>query len=172
MSTTQPGGALERVAARDFGCASTECPYLHAQARQDGVRRVGQTFVAVEPDAEAPKPVAGYFTLTASSVELERRPLEARHVLPRYPQVPVALIGRLAVASDRQGRGIGAFLLVDAMRRILQASHEIGISMIVVVALDKDAARFYMRYGFVGLPATPQRLFLPLAVFEREFTTR
>ena len=168
---TEPLGRDHDRAAFRCGRPSLD-RYLQAQARQDGVRRVGQTFVAVETGAEAPKPVVGYYTLIASSVELAELPPEQRRVLPRYPHVPVGLIGRLAVASARQGRRIGEFLLMDAMRRVLEVSEQMGICMIVVDALDDDAARFYARYGFVGLPATPNRLFLPLAVFEREFSKR
>jgi predicted N-acetyltransferase YhbS len=76
------------------------------------------------------------------------------------------LIGRLAVATDRQGQRLGAVLLADALRRALASAETVGSSMIVVDALDDGAASFYAAHGFVRLPES-LRLVLPMRIVER-----
>jgi N-acetylglutamate synthase-like GNAT family acetyltransferase len=59
------------------------------------------------------------------------------------------LLARVAVASAWQTRAIGAGLLIDAMRRTLQAADIAGIRAFVVQAKDDVARAFYEHYGFV-----------------------
>ena len=77
--------------------------------------------------------------------------------------VPVILIGRLAIDSRFQGRGIGADLLRDAVLRTLQAAEIAGIRAILVNAISADAKRFYEKYGFIASPANPQTLMITVA---------
>ena len=80
--------------------------------------------------------------------------------LPRYPVVPAALLGRLAVARSHQGRGLGGVLLADALKRSARA--ELGVFAMVVDAKDEAARRFYEHHGFTVLPGASRRLFLPI----------
>jgi len=70
--------------------------------------------------------------------------------------VPVILIGRLAIDSRFQGRGIGADLLSDAVLRTLQAAEIAGIRAILVSAISESAKRFYEKFGFISSPANPR----------------
>ena len=90
--------------------------------------------------------------------------------LPRYP-MPVALIGRLAVDRRAQGRRLGEKLLVDALRRVVDASGLLGCIGVVVDAKDESAERFYTNYGFVvvGSQSWPRRMFLPLVAAKAAF---
>ncbi len=83
-----------------------------------------------------------------------------KHV-PRYPLVSATLIGRLAIAKDRQGQRLGVVLLADALWRAFESASTVGSSMIVGDALDEAAAGFYAAYGFVRLPDS-LRLVLPM----------
>jgi len=74
--------------------------------------------------------------------------------------VPVVLIGRLAIDSRFQGRGIGADLFRDAVLRTLQAAEVFGIRAILVSAISEGAKRFYEKYGFISSPANPQTLMI------------
>ncbi|WP_246206801.1 GNAT family N-acetyltransferase [Methylocystis heyeri] len=56
---------------------------------------------------------------------------------------------RLAVHSDRQGRRIGAGLLLDALTRTPQAADIGGIRALAVHAKDEAAASLYRHFGFV-----------------------
>ena len=77
--------------------------------------------------------------------------------------VPVILIGRLAIDTRFQGRGIGADLLRDAILRTLQAAEIAGIRAILVNAISENAKRFYEKYGFISSPANPQTLMITVA---------
>ena len=117
--------------------------------------------------------IRGYFTLSMCSVELVGLPVEVARELGRYPQVPSVLIGRLAVARDKQRLGLGRRLLAEALLRVRALSRDAGCAMVLVDALDERAAQFYMKAGFVMLAADgdestwPRRLVLPLAWLER-----
>ena len=82
--------------------------------------------------------------------------------LPRL-DVPVVLIGKLAVDRSVQGQGLGALLLVDALRRSLQISEQVGIGAVEVDAIDDAARNFYLKFGFRSLLDDPRHPFLTMA---------
>jgi ribosomal protein S18 acetylase RimI-like enzyme len=131
--------------------------YFREQASQDIKRRIATCFVAVGRDAQA---VAGYYTLTATSIVLSAFSPEIVKKLPRYRVVPAVLLGRLAVSRHYQGRGLGGVLLADALKRTSRA--EFGVFAMVVDAKDRAAQRFYEHYGFTLLPGEARRLCLPI----------
>jgi GNAT superfamily N-acetyltransferase len=137
--------------------------YIRRYAAQDVRRNVARVFLAT-PEND-PQRLAGFFTLSAGSVNCLDLPESLARKLPRYP-VPVALIGRLAVAGEFQGRGLGAILLADACRKVAQASAVLAVAGIVVDAKDAGAASFYRHFGFLTLPGDPTRLLLPATVFQ------
>lgn len=113
--------------------------------------------------------IGGYYTLSATSVRLTDLPIDTARRLPRYPQLPAFLLGRLAVDQRYQSQGWGRFLLVDALGRCIRS--EIPGFAIVVDAIDENACRFYQRESFLALPHTPNRLFRrisDLAALERD----
>lgn len=154
----EPLGAHHDRLAFDCGIAALNL-YLQRQASQDLRRRVAQPFVAVEP--ASPTAILGYYSLSATSIDRADLPPEAAKRLPHYP-VPAAILGRLAVDRGAQGRGLGEFLLFDALHRVLRASASLAVHALIVDAKDEAATRFYARYGFRALPLAPLRLFLPL----------
>ena len=142
-----------------FSCGTAALDrYFREQAGQDIRRRLGNCFVAVHGEAGA---VAAYYTLAASSIPLDALPKEETRRLPHYPVLPATLIGRLAVDRRYQGYGLGSALIVDAMRRSIQAAP--ASFMLLVDAKDQNAAAFYRRHGFLALASRPQSLFLPMA---------
>ena len=88
--------------------------YLQKQATQDIRRRVSACYVALE---EMGSRIAGYYTLAAGSVPLTDLPEPLAKRLPRYPSVPVARLGRLAVDQTYRSRKLGSALLWDAGMR-------------------------------------------------------
>jgi predicted GNAT family N-acyltransferase len=135
--------------------------YLKQQARQDADKRVAAPFVAVNPPDTR---VLGYYTLSASVLTLTDLPDELTSKLPRYPQLPVTLLGRLAVDQSARGRRLGEHLLLDALHRSLTHADQIAAMAVVVDAKDENAASFYRHYGFIPLQAQPKRLFVPMRV--------
>jgi GNAT superfamily N-acetyltransferase len=141
--------------------------YLRERANQDFKRYVATPFVLYDLDAAR---VAGYYTLAATSINLADLPAAMQKKLPRYPLVPAILLGRLAVDERYQGQGLGAFLLVDALRRSL--ANEIAATAVVVEAKDETARAFYQYHSFVLLAAQPLRLYLPMTLIARQFSSR
>ena len=139
--------------------------YLHKQAGQDLKKRVAVPFV-ITPDGTT---IAGYYTLSQYSVQLDEIPAEVAKKLPKYPIVPATLLGRLAVSVAFRGRGHGATLLMDALYRTLQHSREVASAGVIVDAKDAAAVAFYTKYGFLELPRIERRLFLPMGTVEHLF---
>lgn len=133
--------------------------YLKTQATQDMRRKANAVFVLVATGS--PGTIAGYFTLCACGLAPGAVPEAAIKHLPRYPQVSATLIGRLAVSENLQGRGLGAVLLAQALRKSYENSAVVGSTMVVVDAIDERAARFYRAHGFIPLPES-MRLVLPM----------
>ena len=141
--------------------------YFREQASQDIKRRIATCFVAIKITDQN---VVGYYTLSATSVALNAFSPQIIKRLPRYPVVPAALLGRLAVARDYQGQGLGGILLADALKRTAPA--EIGVFAMVVDAKDDAAQRFYEHYGFTLLPGEARRLCLPITAALQRLAAR
>ena len=143
-----------------FSCGAESLDlYLKTQASQDVRRKANAVFVLVS--APEPRSVLGYFTICAFAVAPGGFPDEDRKHLPRYPLASATLVGRLAVAKARHGQGLGAILLVRALRLAYENADVVGSSMVVVDALDENAAGFSAAHGFVRLPES-MRLVLPM----------
>ncbi len=139
--------------------------YLQRQASQDVAKRVAAAFVMTR-DGET---IAGFYTLSAHAVNLGDLPANIAKKLPRYPNVPATLLGRLAVSTGFRGQGIGELLLLDAFRRVLANAREVGSAVVVVDAKDETAREFYLRHDFIPLPSLPNRLFYPVKTIEKAF---
>ena len=106
---------------------------------------------------------AGYYTLAVSGIPPIDMPETLVKWLPRYPLVPVARLGRLAVDAAYQGRKIGAMLLWDAATRAVRS--EIAVFALVVDAKDERAEAFYRHHGFAPFGGLPRQLILSLTNF-------
>ena len=105
--------------------------------------------------------VVAYFCISAGAIERAAAPGRVRRNAP--DTIPVSVIGRLAVSRDHAGRGLGADILSDALRRIAIASQSIGIGAVLIQAKDEQAKRFYMACAeFIEYPADSRTLFLPI----------
>lgn len=134
--------------------------YFREQVTQDVRRRATACYVAVET---ATGKIAGYYTLAASGVPLAEMPEALAKRLPRYPSVPVARLGRLAVDAVYRGRQLGAMLLWDAAMRATRS--EVVVFALAVDAKDDHAEAFYRHHGFVAFGSLPRQLIYPLANF-------
>ena len=111
--------------------------------------------------------IAGYYTLSATAILLPELPENLSSKLPRYPQVPATLLGRLAVDRRHQGKAYGRFMLADALHRALAS--EIASFAVIVDAKNESARRFYERESFLALPDQPRKLFLPMTDIRKLF---
>lgn len=151
------------VDAASFSCGQPPLDeYICRYASQDVRRHVARVFMAT-PESNS-RHLAGFFTLSAGSVSCSELPESLAKKLPRYP-VPVALIGRLAVDAEFQGKGLGSILLADACQKVVNASAMLAVAGIVVDAKNVASASFYRHFGFQPLPGQPARLLLPATAF-------
>ena len=162
MTTTFPY-AVEPLGAahnRDmFSCGVEALDlYIRQRAGQERRRHVANCFVAIHKKTGE---LAGYYTLSATAVIFDALPEPLRKKLPRYPEVPAALLGRLAVDTKHQGKKLGEFLLFDAMYRTLYA--DLAAAVLVVDAKNDRAARFYKQHGFLSLSQIGKRLYIPVS---------
>ena len=134
--------------------------YLREQVTQAVRRRVTACYMATEANTSL---VAGYYTLAAAGILLGDLPEQLVKRMPRYPSVPVARLGRLAVDQSHQGRQLGAALLWDAATRA--ARSDVAMFALVVDAKDERAEAFYRRHGFLTFGSLARQLILPLAKF-------
>ena len=143
--------------------------WLRRIARQHISKGVSRTFVAIDP-ADPTKPttpaqIIGYYSLTVAEIDTDKLPKDIARKLPR--RVPLVLIGRLATALTARRQGIGALLLIDALKRIIRVANDVGVTLVLVDAKDDPAASFYQHFGFVPLPDNPLRLALPVETAKR-----
>jgi GNAT superfamily N-acetyltransferase len=126
--------------------------------------RFSRTYVACEGNR-----VVAYFCISAGAVERAAAPGKVRRNAP--DTIPVSVIGRLAVSRDQAGKGLGADILSDALRRIAVASQSIGIGAVLVHAKDEAAKRFYIRCAeFIEYPEDSRTLFLPIETVVAAFS--
>lgn len=131
--------------------------YFREQVTQDTKRRVTACYVAVDAAIDR---VAGYYTLAAAGIALSDLPEKLKKRLPRYPSVPVARLGRLAVDLLYRGQKLGGALLWDAMTR--SSKSEVAVFALVVDAKDQQAEAFYRHHGFLSVGNLGGQLVLPL----------
>ena len=132
--------------------------WLKSRAGQFDRRDLSRTFVATRPDESV---VYGYYAVSSHRVLYEDLPASETKGLPRL-DVPVVLLGRLAVDKTFHGQGLGASLLVDALRRAVQISEQVGIRAVEVDAIDEVARQFYLKFGFRPLNDDPLHLLMPM----------
>lgn len=140
--------------------------YLQKQANQDIKRKLSVCFVLNDKETNLLK---GYYTLANNSIPQNFIPPKFQKKLPKsYTSIPTTLLGRLAIDSRFQGKGIGKLLLIDALRRSYEISKSIGSFAVIVDPLDKDAEQFYAKYGFINLPDSG-KMFLPMNTIKTLF---
>lgn len=132
--------------------------YFRKAVSQDAKRDYAVCFVAREI---ATGRIAGFYTLSSSSIPLVDIPPATAQKLPRYPSVPAVLIGWLARDLAFRGGDLGPILLFDALRVV--ATAPVGAHAVFADATDEKAAAFYAAFGFIPLAGKPSTLFLPLA---------
>lgn len=154
-----------------FDCGSEPLNlFLKQTARQHAERGISRTFVLVDEDAVAPKPILGFFALNICQVKSESLTPQEAKKLPR--DVSAVRLGRLAVAKACQRQGIGRTLLVAAMGKFMEIFNTAGGIGLFVDAKDQDAKRYYEQFGFVSLPANELELFLPVKTMQEALASQ
>lgn len=114
--------------------------------------------------------VIGYYTLSSDNISKDGAPEELKKSI-KYENIPVILLGRLAIDNNFQGRGIGKKLLIDSLERSLHvATNHVGSVAVIVDPIDESAIAFYSRYGFTMLPDSG-RMFMTIKKIKEAFNT-
>jgi len=158
----QPLGRGHDRSAFDCGNAALN-EWLEKRAGQWQKKELARCYVAVPKDESR---VVGYYAISSHHVGYESLPADQAKGLPRI-DVPVVLLGRLAVDQGVRGQGLGSLLLIDALRRAEHLAAELGIRAVEVDAIDEAARQFYVKFGFTALEDVPNHLFLPMHVIRK-----
>jgi GNAT superfamily N-acetyltransferase len=157
---------LDKHERADFACGVPALDrYFRQQAGQDHRRRVAIVYVAV--DTSIGGAIAGFYSLSATRVLTTHLPEDVARRLPRYPELPAILLGRLAVDARWQGQQLGRLLLTDALVRSARLD-QVGALFLLVDAKDREAAGFYARLGFRPLREEPAQMYFVLEELRRK----
>jgi GNAT superfamily N-acetyltransferase len=146
-----------------FSCGSNRIDnYLKRTAKKHQKDDFARIFVAVLPGTGT---VLGYYAINAHAIEVGDLTPEWEGRAPRHGQIPAAYLSIIGVDQSMQGQGLGQVLMVDALKRMIALSDDIGLAVVVLDVLeegtDKDIQRraaFYTRIGFKALPSRPYRM--------------
>jgi len=105
--------------------------------------------------------VLGYYSISPGSIEFAHVPAQLTKKLGRY-EVPVFRLGRLAISVIAQRQGLGGDLLLAAGIRALAVAAQVGGVALAIDAKDREAAKWYERFGAMRLLDDPLKLVLPL----------
>jgi GNAT superfamily N-acetyltransferase len=130
--------------------------WLRRRALANQYSGASRTFVA----EDAARQVIGFYSLAAGAVTHALGTGAVRRNMPK--PIPVIVLGRLAVAMNYQGRGVGAALLQGGVERCRRVAEHAGVRAMLVHALDDRAASFYERYGFAPSPVQARTLMLAM----------
>jgi GNAT superfamily N-acetyltransferase len=158
LRAPEPLGARHDVSRFANGVHASLDQWLRERARSsEGLS--ARTYVTCTMDE--PDRVVGYFSISAAVEQRNALPsARLRRGMPE--QVPLLLIGRLAVDAQWRARGVGSALLVDALRRCLAASGTAGARGVIAHAIDDAAVGFYQRHGFVRSPLGERAMLMPI----------
>ena len=124
--------------------------WLKNHALANDQNDISKTHVAVLPDSNV---VWGYYALSSVAVIPAEIPDSKKERIPQRDgfQVPCILLGRLAIDSRQQKKGLGALLLAHALQRALESARSVAAYAVVVDALDEEAKAFYLKHGFIEM---------------------
>ena len=137
--------------------------FLQKVARQHITKGISKTFVLI--DTNQPTEIIAYMSMVACEIFTENIPHAWKKKYPK--RIPAARLARLAVSTHHQRKGFGELLLIDAMKKTLNASESMGIAGLFVDAKHEQAKAYYAQFGFISLPEQLENLFLPLSTLEK-----
>lgn len=147
---------LNRQHDRDnFDCGEEALNnYLKHQASQDIRRRLSVCVVLKQEESNT---ICGFYTLSAESAKPD--PDVDLKAVSAYGNIPVAVLGRLAVDLRFQKQGLSQDLIAHAIT--VAENSIIPTVALVVDPLKPELAPFYEKLGFIPFTKEPLRLMLP-----------
>ena len=152
----------------EFDCGDQALNYfLKNIARQHMNKGLSKTFVLINENNSAT--IVAYMTLVVCEVLADDIPHQWKKKYPR--RIPAAKLAKPAVSFDKQRKGYGETLLIDAMQKTLNVSNSMGIAGLFVNAKHQQAKVYYHQFGFIGLPEQLDNMFIPLSTIAKSLKT-
>lgn len=135
--------------------------WLSGRAREAQARGTAATYVWTAADTDR---VVAYYAIAPHQVRREQvSPAMAGGV----SAIRAYLLARLALDVTLHGQRLGAELLHDAMDRIVSAADTASGRLIVVDAIDDNAAAFYQYHDFHPVPDNPRHLVVKISTVRK-----
>lgn len=144
---------------RNFDCGNKALnDYLKIMANQNAKNDNARTYILEHQ--QYPNQIIGFYTLSMTIIDLNGLPqkLQKKHPL----SLAAGLIARLAIDKRYQGKRLGEVLLIDALKRLLKVSDQVGFPLVIVDAKD-GAQAFYAKYGFTPFQDLEGKFFMTIA---------
>ena len=148
---------------KDYKCGIDSLDnYLQRTVKKDIKNSLAVCYVLVQDND-----VIGYYTISTGSANLENIPEDAKtkRLIESGYDVPIILVGRLALDINYQGKKLGRKIMLDCILRSYEASKIIAAWAICVDPIDENARAFYEKFGFISL-VDSHRMFLPIKTIE------
>jgi len=147
-----------------FDCGVKELnEFLHKLAHQNLKKGLSRTFVLIKKNI--PKEILGYYTLSVFEISVDKLPQKFINKYKGY--LPAVKIARLAVARDLQKQGLGKHMIINAIKRVIAISENVGVIGLFVDAKNEDTKKYYLKFGFIPLLDHCLKLFLPLNTLQQ-----
>jgi GNAT superfamily N-acetyltransferase len=166
MNLGGPQFRLERLdddQRRAFFRCSRE-PALESYLRDDarGLRENARSVAAVHVllDTERDGAIAGFFTLSNTSVIPAALPKAIQRKLSKYDHWPATLLGRMARHDDYAEHDLGTILLGLAFEQHLRVAERSAALAMIVDAKNPRLATWYTERGFTRFPDQTSKLFV------------
>ncbi|HUZ25023.1 MAG TPA: GNAT family N-acetyltransferase [Streptosporangiaceae bacterium] len=157
---SEPLGDAHDLSAFDCGVPALNA-WFKEQARRAQVSGTAMTYVWT--DGRSARVVA-YYAITPHQVlreEVSGGLAGGVSVIPGY------LLARLAADQGLHGQGLGGELLHDALDRVVSAADVASGRLVVVDAIDEQAAAFYRHHDFVPVRDNPLRLVMKISTLRK-----
>lgn len=120
-------------------------------------KNTSTTRVLVTDDGQ----VAGYYTLANRALDVSLVPAALFPGHPPTKAPPTLTLAWLAVDRAFTGRGFGTQLLARALSDAVRVHHLVRFVAVIVDALTPANEEFYRKHGFIPVPGTADKLYLP-----------
>ena len=162
MSFSEPQTICDSYITDYFTCGKLE---LDCWLRNHALKNHKKGISHVKVVTDNADRVLGYYALAAGNIV--RPALPKRYARNVPGDVPIGVLGRLAVDITAQRQHLGYGLLNHAMTTLTTAAEHIGIYALFVQAKDDSAKQFYQHYGFIEGPEEPYTLFMRIEHFKK-----
>lgn len=136
-----------------FDCGNEELTDWLKRYAAHATKQGTRTYVLV---GEETANVVGYFSIAPHLLERDEAPRRIGRGAPK--QIPAVLLAKFAIDRSEQGKGLGSEFLIRALGQIVEAARTGGGKILVVDAINDQAASFYEHHDFEPIRENSARL--------------